>query len=237
MKKLSSSQLDGAIYGALLGDASLSRPKGNANSNLTLTHSPKQKKYLEFKKELFSQIHPLEFKFKKIDFYNKKSAKNYTTFYYYTNYTQYLTKLRHKFYPNGTKIVTPDILKKLTPLGLAIWWMDDGSLVIYERKDRNSINRYATLATCSFSLEEHLIIIDYFKNTWNIIPKLVKRRNSNKEYYVLMFPMKQFTKFVDIIKPHIIPSMYYKIDFKYVNQNLNVNAENARPLEIEDDIV
>jgi hypothetical protein len=187
-----------------------------------LTHSPKQIEYLEFKKEIFSQIHPLEFKFKKIDFYNKKVGRTYTTFYYYSNYTQYLTKLRHKFYPNGTKTINLDILKKLTPLGLAIWWMDDGSLVIYNRKDRDAINRYATLATCSFSLAEHLIIIDYFKNTWNIVPKLVKRKQYNKEYYVIMFPMKQFTKFVEIIKPFVIPSMNYKIDLKYVNQNLNV---------------
>jgi LAGLIDADG DNA endonuclease family len=222
LTKLSSSQLDGAIYGALLGDASLSRPKQSANSNFTLTHSPKQIEYLEFKKDLFSQIHPLEFKFKKIEFYNKKAGKTYTTFYYYTNYTQYLTKLRHKFYPNETKTVNYNILNKLTPLGLAIWWMDDGSLVVYKRKDRNAVNRYATLATCSFSLEEHLIIINYFKHTWDISPKLVKRRQYNKEYYVLMFPMKQFTKFVEIIKPYIIPSMNYKIDFKYVNQNLSV---------------
>ena len=222
MKKFSSSELDGAIYGAILGDASLSKPTGNSNSNITLTHSPKQTEYLEFKVEIFKQIHPLVFKFKSINFFNKKQNKIYTTYYYYSNYTQYLTKLRHKFYPNGIKQVSYDILNKLTPLGLAIWWMDDGSLVIYERKDRNAVNRYATLATCSFSKEEHEIIKNYFINTWDIKPKIVKRNQKGKIYYIIMFPMIEFIKFRNIIKDFIIPSMNYKIDLKYVNQNLDV---------------
>lgn len=36
------------------------------------------------------------------------------------------TEYRQKFYPEGKKILTVDLLKNLTPTGLAYWWMDDG---------------------------------------------------------------------------------------------------------------
>lgn len=218
--KLRSSDLDSIVYGTLLGDASLSKPSGKANSNFTLSHSPKQKEYLEFKKDLVNNISHVKMKYKEIDYTNKQNQKTYKTCYYYSNYLEYFTKLRKIFYLSGRKIVTRKILNKLKPLGLALWWMDDGSLVIYERKDRNAVNRYATLATCNFTYEEHEIIVKYFNEVWDIFPKIKKRTatKSDKEYYVLKFPMKEFRKFKEIIEPHIIPSMQYKIDLKYVNQ-------------------
>lgn len=237
MKKLSSSELDGAIYGSILGDSFISRVHNNGNANFTLSHSPKQKEYLEFKKQLFEQIHPVHFSFKSVNFFNKKTNKEYTTFYYVSNYLKYFSKLRYKFYPNGIKAVSRKILNKLTPLGLAIWWMDDGSLVIYHRKDRNAVNRYATLATCSFTYSEHLEIEKYFKEVWDIHCRAIKRRQKNKEYYILKFPMIEFRKLIKIIEPYIIDSMKYKIDLQYVDQNLNIQAENARLPIKEDDIV
>lgn len=216
--KYKSSELDAILYGTLLGDASLSRPKNNANSNFTLTHSPKQKKYLEYKTELIRQISHVTLKYKEIKFKNKQNNKTYTTCYYYSNYLKYFTKLRRIFYPEGKKIVTKKILKKLNPMGLALWWMDDGSLVIYKRKDRNAVNRYATLATCSFTYEEHLLIKQYFLETWNIKVSIIKRKTSNKTYFLIKMPMLEFRKFVKIIEPYIIDSMKYKIDLKYVNE-------------------
>lgn len=217
IKKLKSSELDGAIFGTLLGDASLNKTSINGNYNLTLTHSPKQKEYLEFKKNLLEQISHVNFTFKQTTSFNKKMQKDYTTYYYYTNYLKYFTKLHDIFYKNSNKIVTAKILNKLTPLGLALWWQDDGSLVIHTRKDRGTVQRTATLATCSFSLEEHELIIKYFKDTWNINCKLGSVTNGINNYNVIRFPMKEFTKFVEIVKPFIQSSMYYKIDFKYKN--------------------
>lgn len=201
------------MYGTLLGDASLNKTSKGGNFNLTLTHSPKQKEYLEFKKQLFEQISHVRFSYKEVNFFNKQVKKTYKTCYYQSNYLKYFTKLEKIFYTDTRKkIVNRKILNKLTPLALAIWWMDDGSLVIYNRKDRNAVNRYATLATCSFTIEENLEIIKYFSEVWGITPQL---KFVSRKYPVLKFPMLEFNKLVKIIEPYIIPSMHYKIDFKY----------------------
>lgn len=222
----SSSELDAIVVGMILGDGNLSRPSGNANSHFTLAHSPKQREYLEYKKALLEKISHVRMKYKEIDFFNKQVGKTYKTLYYYSNCLEYFTKWFRKFY-TPKKTVTRKLLDKLDPRGLALWWMDDGCLVVYSRKDRNSVNRYATLATCSFSKEEHEIIVEYFKETWGISPRVITRTARGRQYQVLKFPMLEFRKFVEIIKPHIIPSMAYKIDFKYVSQDENPGRESG----------
>lgn len=217
--KLRSSELDGILYGTLLGDASLNKTSRNGNFNLTLTHSPKQKEYLEFKKNLISKVSHVRFSYKETISFNKQVKKNYTTCCYYTNYLKYFTKLEKIFYDdNRKKIVTRKILNKLTPLGLALWWMDDGCLCIHKRKDRNTLQRTATIATYSFSLEEHDLIIKYFKEKWNIKVKLSWAGPKDNKKPVIKMPMLEFGKFKNIIEPYIIPSMHYKIDCKYTSK-------------------
>lgn len=214
--KFTSSELDGILYGTLLGDASLNKTSKNGNFNLTLTHSPKQIEYLEFKKNLISKVSHVKFTYKETNFTNKQNNKTYKTCYYYSNYLKYFTKLEKLFYTNRKKIITNKILNKLTPLGLALWWMDDGCLNIHKRKNRGTVQRIATLATCSFSLEEHNLIIQYFKNKLNINVKLSYVGTKENKKLTIRIPMKEFGKFKSIIESYIIPSMKYKIDCKYI---------------------
>lgn len=209
LKKLRSSELDGAIFGTLLGDASLNKTSLGGNYNLTFSHSPKQKEYLEFKKNIFSQLSDVEFKYKEIAYFNRQIQKVYKTCYYYTNYRKYFTKLAKIFYnENRVKIVTKRILEKLTPFGIALWWMDDGSYVVNEKY----YIRKGVLATCSFTEEENKLILDYFKNTWKIEGKLTYSTNSSKKkYYTITFCGENLNKLVQLIDTFVIPSMQYKV--------------------------
>lgn len=118
------------------------------------------------------------------------------------------------FYPNGKKTVTREILDKLEPLALAVWFMDDGGY--------NYMNKVLTLSTHCFGLEGNQIIQKYFRERWNINCKIQKiyQRVTNislnrKEgtYYVLRFNVKETKKLIEIFKFYIIqiPSMIYKI--------------------------
>ena len=108
---------------------------------------------------------------------------------------------RELFYPNGKKIVTREILDKLDPLGLAVWYLDDGSYD-YSHKRLN-------IATNGFTLIENKIIHQYFKEKWNIDCKIQKA----KTHYYIRFNKEYTNKFIELIKTHImqIPSMTYKI--------------------------
>jgi hypothetical protein len=208
--KKTSSQLDGMVYGMILGDGHLKKPVEGGNSTFILHHSVKQKEYLLHKLKLLEEISHVKTSTWDKKTFNKKVQKYYFSIFAQTNKLKYFTKLRHKFYnKDGSKILDKKILNKLTPLGLALWWMDDGCLYI-NRAENKSVERRAYICTHNFSYEQNILIQKYFKEKWDIQTSI--RSVPKKGYYFISFPVEEFKKFKSIIEPFIIPSMFYKID-------------------------
>lgn len=88
----------------------------------------------------------------------------------------------------------------MTPLSLAVWYMDDGSLN----------KRYHTIVLCtnSFSRAGQLLAIDWLKEHYDIRAVLEPRRNGQT---VLRINASQSRKFMDIISPHVPSCMNYKL--------------------------
>lgn len=194
------------VYGSLLGDASL-RQK---NNRIQFLQSIKQKEYLLWKYSFFNEedvSNLYEYKYKKqnwenISFCLKNPNKKYDTFY---------KKIRKNIYDkNNVKRINEEYLKELTPLGLAVWWMDDGCLSIHKG------NRYGKLCTHCFTYEEHLIIQKYFIEKWDIHIDIKLEKN---KYYFCRFNVENLKKLISIIYKYVteIPSMIYKIDLNYKN--------------------
>ena len=118
----------------------------------------------------------------------------------------------------------------LTPLSLAVWWMDDGCLSIYKPKGE----RYGKLCTHSFTLRENELIKKYFSVVWNIECKI---KIEKQKYYFIRFNATEMKKLINIIYPYVleIPSMVYKIDMQYVNKTYPYNT--ITPSHAEEDTV
>ena len=114
---------------------------------------------------------------------------------------------------SGTKVrVTRKWLNQLSPLSLAIWWQDDGSLV--------SDSRQGVICTDSFSLEEVEIIHQYFKKVLKIETKIGQISNQDK-YRIWIRSSEELKKFLRIIIPHIFAkSMLYKILLTYKDSQI-----------------
>lgn len=186
-------QKDVAV-GSLLGDAYL-RPSGNSFS-LSFTHGEKQKAYLEWKLSVFDNFVATK------DFYKstREFRGNAPTYTFSTINHPYLKELHDLCYPDGVKRVTWDWLDLLSPLSLAVWYMDDGSLN----------KRYGTVVLCTncFSLDEHATLIDFFVSRFGIEPKVEPRRNGQ---VCLRINASQSKAFRDIVAPHIPDCMAYKL--------------------------
>lgn len=135
---------------------------------------------------------------------------------------KYFNHLQKIFYPEGKKRVTQKILSALSPLSLALWYMDDGSLTVAKnclnKKNKQVYGgRWLTLSTHSFTEKEHKMMQKYFIDKWNIKWHIYK---DNYGYY-LKCNIGEGMKFFEIIYPYIVPCMFYKIDTKY-------NANNSR---------
>ena len=185
------------IIGSTLGDSNIRQR--NKNCMFRVGHSPKQKKYIEWKFEILK-----EFNSKGIKLTQRVIKDRLVSTHNLDINTHYVFNFYRKlFYNNGIKVITREILDYLTPRSLAIWLCDDGS---YCKR-----LRYIILCTNSYSLEEHKVIKKYFEEVWELSPTIGFRDN---EYYYLRFKVEDTKKLVEIVKPFIPKSMGYKIGEK-----------------------
>jgi recombination protein RecA len=188
------------LFGSLLGDAGVYLSTGSRHYHLMICHSPKQKEYMEWKE---GYLKPLTTGIKQATHFHRIRKKKYTTLTIRSTNHSYFTRLRKIFYPYGKKLIRRKLLNKLTPIGLAAWFMDDGTTGV---NNRNYPQLF--INTCSFSQEENQIIKDYFLDNFGI-----EIRVHGGRYPRLYFNKPNAIKLIQIIRPYIIPSMEYKLRY------------------------
>lgn len=187
---------DAIIIGTLLGDGCLER--NGRNVRLRLEHSKDQKSYLVWKfKELKSIVTGSVMK---VRAYHKINKRFYDSYRAYTFSHEAMHYYQNMFYLNNKKVIPNNIFELLKdPLSLAIWFMDDG----YKRNDCNAFR----LGTDSFAKEEQALLQEALLKNFGIETKMHKKG----KYWNIYIPERESKKFVNIIKPYIIPKFEYKI--------------------------
>jgi hypothetical protein len=113
------------------------------------------------------------------------------------------TELHNLFYINGKKCVPNNIYYLLNPIALAHWFMGDGS---YQPKGS------LVLCTDSFSLQDVILLMNVLMVRYGLECSLIHYHNrSNIKLYRIRIPKKSMYTLRNIVLPHIVPSMYYKI--------------------------
>lgn len=193
------------LIGLLIGDGTISN-----NNVFKIAHCEEQKDYLEWK---IKQLNEAGIRNNGLKWYT--STKGYNTgkqvCYTQLNIIPFIKVLRRVIY-KPTKKLNRKLLNRLSTREIAIWYMDDGH--INYRKSNNKIHGfYIKIATC-LPKEDLQIIIDYFKEVWDIQFYMFhegKRENS----YSLCCGTKEGIKFINIIRKYVeqIPSMKHKIEY------------------------
>lgn len=180
---------DEYIRGLLLGDGSISRHKSTHNARIKVCHCSKQKEYLDLQKNMFSDVGYSE--------YNSITEYKSHVFSVQSRCSEKFNKYHDELIIGGKKTVTQKYLNKLTPLSIAVWYMDDGSL------SGDSLR----LATHGFSKEENDLISEYFKDKWDIDNAVMEDKRKNLFFIYL----KDIDKFLKLIGPYIPTCMRYKL--------------------------
>ncbi len=134
----------------------------------------------------------------------------YGSFEFRTRSYKFIKLYRKVLYKGGSKNFSKKVLKKLTPLGLAIWYMDDGGLS--QKKRDGEVVANELMINTHLSKEENQVIIDYFSETWDIHFTQCKNRGK----YRLRCGTKEARKFLKIIEPYIsqVKCMAHKANVK-----------------------
>lgn len=207
MNDLSLSQYQ-IILGGLLGDSSFYYKKGY----VSFSQCERQLEYLNWKRNKLKLLHVGNVG----QTVNKWMDNEYTRFYFNCylkdgNHQDFIEYIHKNLYANsGRKKVSEKYLDCLTPLGLAVWWMDDGSMCLSKE------NRYGKLSTNCFNYEENILIQQYLKRKYDITPSIKQEKGA----YFLRFSVSNMKKLISVIYPYVceVPSMIYKIDLRYVNK-------------------
>ena len=184
------------IIGSLLGDGCIhNKSFENSGVWLSIHHCAKQKEYLEWKARFFEGISSI---YEAVRYDDRFKNPEYTDYVLQTRSILELVPYRENWYKPEKRIFKED-LYKLDALGLAIWYMDDGS----KCKPYGG----ALLCTNCFIQEELEMMKDMLKTNFDLNVTLnIKSAN------MIYIPTSEFDKFKNIVEPYIVPCMKYKIE-------------------------
>ena len=190
------------VLGSLMGDGNLSpNRRGRSGVRFRLGHGVRQAAYLDWKVSLLGNIECSRT-------VNAKGA----VFADFTPLTE-LSELHDVVYfGDGKKHLTWDYLKALTPLALAIWYMDDGNFTLrskglQERTQGGSGRIQICIGAMSLGSRDRLV--RYLRDTHRIGVRL--RLVGATQKAVLIFSTAGTEKFQKLVAPYVHPSMEYKL--------------------------
>ncbi len=188
------------LFGTILGDGYLQKT-GKKNARLRLEHGKKQKEYILWKAKKLERL--FQGKPKYLERVHPVSKRKYCYWRHQSQSTPYLGKLREIFYSgkSGEKKIPKKIEKYLSPLALAVWYMDDG---YYYLRDRCG---YLYLG--NVTQEEASLVSQAMLKKFKIKTKIKQK----KKGYAVYFPPSEMIKLKKLIKSHILDYFNYKLPF------------------------
>jgi recombination protein RecA len=197
LKHYLSEQQRQVVLGGLMGDGAISPKRENSNgpgmkSRYRFGHGPNQDDYAQWKADLLEGV-PLS-----ISKHSKGGLMVETT------PMAELDQLRESVYVAGKKVFSWDYLKELTPLALAIWYMDDGTFAV-RRKDGSAGRSDICVQAMDKGSQRRLAAT--LKETFGLSCKLIDR--SGKA--VIVFDLAGTEALHELISPYVPESMEYKL--------------------------
>jgi hypothetical protein len=183
------------LVGMLLGDAHLERQAGALTARLKIEHSITQKAYVDWK---YVEWRDWVRTPPKARVRHNRLGTSSTNVGFTTLSHVELEEFRLKFYRDRRKVIPEDI--ELTPLTMAVWFMDDGS-------KKSSQCRGLYLNTRSFTQAEVVLLQDVMRRDVGV-GTTVRQQREGLQIYV---PAPSAPTLTAFITREMLPSMRYKL--------------------------
>jgi recombination protein RecA len=186
------------ILGGLMGDGALSSTRSGHGARYRFGHGRQQAAYADWKASLLGNIG------------SSRSTNTKGAVFYDFRPLPELAELRKAVYVGGKKVLSHDYLKRLAPLSLAIWYMDDASFRVrsqgVQTRTRGGSGR-AEICVEAMEPASRVRLQHHLRDEWGIDSKLITKRNAA----FLQFPTAETDKLQALIAPYVHPSMDYKL--------------------------
>ena len=193
--KLSQKQRE-VLIGLMLGDACLETQNKGRTYRLKVEQSEQHRKYVYHLYELFKEWVLTPPRGREVISRGCKSINlvfqtvSHGSFRFYA----------HQFYKDGRKQVPKLIHRWLTPVSLAYWFMDDGSIKSKESKG-------VILNTHAFYRSEIERLVRALESVFGLQAKERKQKHG----YQIYISGHSYERFKELVEPYVIESMRYKL--------------------------
>jgi recombination protein RecA len=190
------------ILGSLMGDGNLSpNRRGRSGARFRMGHGTKQAAYLDWKASLLGNIPQTRT-------VNAKGA----VFADFTPLPELGELCEAVYFGDGKKHLSWDYLKSLTPLALAVWYMDDGCFTLRSKGVQGrTAGGTGRIEICveAMSPGSRERLANYLRDAHGMQVKLMDR--GARKVSVLQFSTAASEKFQKLVAPYVHPSMEYKL--------------------------
>jgi len=188
------------VVGSLLGDGYL-----YPNGTLQIEHRLDHAAYTLWKYEMLKCIagRPPS----TVERYDSRTGKTYRSMRFYTKAV--LKQFRNAFYEDRRKVLPMNLGELLDPLAIAVWFMDDGSRGARTPKG-------LVINTSSFSADEQAQLRSVLAEKFGVTTS-THRVGKGFQLYI---KASSYEMFVELVSPHLVPLMRYKLPVDPVTTSL-----------------
>lgn len=209
------------ILGSVMGDGNLSpNRRGRHGVRFRMGHGSKQEAYLDWKVTLFENVSC-----------SRTTNSRGAVFADFKPLPELNELYGAVYFGDGRKHLSWEYLKALTPLSLAVWYMDDGCFTLrskgrQERTAGGSGRSEICVEAIAPGSRERLV--EHLRDTYGLDVKLTVR--GARGISVLQFTTAATSRFHELIAPYVHPSMAYKILPRF-HGRFSVATETEDPLQ------
>ncbi|GAA4888010.1 recombination protein RecA [Streptomonospora salina] len=209
------------VYGSVMGDGSLAPDRGGRTGvRFRMGGGGEQESYLDWKTSLLGNVS-----------YSRTTNAEGAVFADFKPLPE-LSELHDVVYfGDGKKHLTWEFLKSLTPLALAVWYMDDGCFT--PRSEGRHVRTEGGSGRIEICVEamspgSRQRLTEYLRDTHGLDVALVSRGSARTAF--IRFATAATTEFHSIVAPYVHASMEYKLPPRFRGQ-CEVEPEFAEPQE------
>jgi hypothetical protein len=180
------------LIGSILGDGHLAENWSKTNYRLKVSQSVAQQEYVQWKYGVFREW----------VLTGPKVHESTNSMRFATISHPYLTHLHDTFYRRRVKVLPNNIGDLLSPLAVAVWFMDDGNI----RKTNGKVYGYY-INTQSFTRGENALLAGVLKEKFGIEVAIYENHGKPRLY----IGARSKALFREIVGPYVLPPLQYKL--------------------------
>jgi recombination protein RecA len=190
------------VLGALMGDGNLSPNRRDRNGvRFRMGHGAAQAAYLDWKVSLLGNV-PV----------SRRTDSRGAVFADFTPLPELGELQRAVYMVPGKKVISEDYLKALTPLALAVWFMDDGSFTLRSKGlQARTASGSGRVQFCVEAMTEgsRERLVAYLSDNYGF--DVSWRPSGAPQKAVLTFTTESSKRFLELVAPYVHQSMDYKL--------------------------